>query len=72
MVNIDTWASGYKVRAIDWIDGKNIYLNIQYYLPGASLERSPAKEKTFLIPKSEEWKLKEMLNSVVCGLMRAI
>ena len=46
MVNIDTWiAGGYKVRAFDWIDGKSIYLNVQYFLSGSSLERPPAKKK---------------------------
>ena len=32
MIEIDAWvAGGYKVRAFDWVDGKNIYLNICYY-----------------------------------------
>ena len=42
MIEIDAWvAGGYKVRAFDWVDGKNIYLNICYYCPGSSLSKPP-------------------------------
>lgn len=68
-MEIDTWTSGYKVRAFDWIDGKNIYLNIAYYKPGSSLEKPPAREKSVLIPKEEGNKLEQYLNSIVIGLM---
>lgn len=64
-MNIDTWTSGYKIRAVDWIDGKNIYLNIAYYKPGSSLERPPEVEKSVLIPKEESYKLKQYLDSIV-------
>ena len=69
MVNIDTWVAGYKVRAFDWVDGKNIYLHIEYYRPGASLSKQPAVEKSFLIPREEEAKVRNFLHSVVIGLM---
>lgn len=69
MINIDTWVEGYKVRAIDWIDGENIYMNIAYYKPGSNIERDPAVERSFLIPKEEESKIKNFLHSVVLGLM---
>ena len=54
MVEIDTWVDGYKIRAFDWVDGKNIYLNITYYRPGSSLSKRPAVDRSFLIPLEEE------------------
>lgn len=70
MVEIDTWvAGGYKVRAFDWVDEKNIYIHIEYYRPGASLSAPPAIEKSFLIPLEEEAKLNNYLHSIVVGLM---
>jgi len=71
MINIDTWVAGYKVRAVDWIDEKSIYLNIEYYKPGASLSQPPAVEKSFLIPREEEAKVRNFLHSVVIGLMES-
>lgn len=69
MVEIDTWVEGYKVRAVDWVDGKSIYLNIAYYRPGSSLSKPPAVERTFLIPLEEEHWLRIHLHSIVTGLM---
>lgn len=69
MINIDTWISGYKVRAFDWIDGKNIYINIAYYAPGSNLSQPPVREKSFLIPIEESPKIEKYLHSVVNGLM---
>ena len=69
MINIDTWVEGYKVRAFDWVDGKNIYLHIESYKPGASLAQPPAVEKSFLIPMEEEPKIRNFLHSIVIGLM---
>jgi hypothetical protein len=48
-MNIDTWISGYKVRAFPWIDGKRIYFNVQYFKPGQSIEKPPAWDKTVYI-----------------------
>ena len=48
-MNIDKWVDGYKVRAFPWIDGKNIYVNVQYYKPGSSINRPPAMDKSALI-----------------------
>jgi hypothetical protein len=48
-MNIDRWVDGYKVRVCPWIDGKNIYVNVQYYNPGASLCQPPALDKSALI-----------------------
>ena len=69
MINIDTWVAGYKVRAFDWVDGKNIYMHIEYYKPGSSLSQPPAVEKSFLIAKEDEAKIRNYLHSVVMGLM---
>lgn len=68
-MEIDTWVAGYKVRAINWVDGKSIYLNIAYYRPGSSLSRPPAVEKSVLIPLEEEHLLRSHLDSIVVGLM---
>ena len=55
MIEIDAWvAGGYKVRAFDWVDGKNIYLNICYYCPGSSLSKPPAADRSFLLPMDME------------------
>ncbi len=52
-INIDKWISGYKVRAFNWIDGKRIYFNVQYYLPGQSIEKPPVWDKTVFIIDNE-------------------
>ena len=54
MINIDTWISGYKVRAFNWIDGKRIYINVQYYKPGQSIESSPVWGKTVYIADNDK------------------
>ena len=70
MIEIDAWvAGGYKVRAFDWVDGKNIYLNICYYCPGSSLSSPPAADRSFLLPMDMESMLQNYLHSVVDGLM---
>ena len=48
-MEIDKWIRGYKVRSFPWIDGKRIYFNVQYYLPGQSIEKPPAWDKTVYI-----------------------
>ncbi len=68
-MDYEGWVAGYKVRAINWIDGKNIYLNIAYYAPGASLSRPPAQEKSFLLPKEQEELIRTNMHSVVVNLM---
>ena len=52
-INIDTWVSGYKVRAFNWIDGKRIYFNVQYYQLGQSIEQPPVWDKTVYIIDNE-------------------
>jgi hypothetical protein len=56
MRELDKWVSGYKVRAFQWIDGKRIYFNVQYYAPGQSIERPPAWDKTVYITDNEAGK----------------
>ena len=48
-MEIDKWIDGYKVRSFPWIDRKNIYVNVQYYKPGSSLNQPPAMDKSVLI-----------------------
>lgn len=53
MRQIDSWVSGYKVRAFPWIDGKRIYFNVQYYASGQSIERPPVWDKTVYVTDNE-------------------
>ena len=43
---IDAWINGCKVRAFPWIDGETIYVNVQYFRPGQSVEQSPAWDRS--------------------------
>lgn len=47
-IEIDRWIDGYKVRAFKWIDNKSIYINVQYFKSGSSIE-SPVWDKTAYI-----------------------
>ncbi len=66
-MEIDRWVSGYKVRSFPWIDGERIYFNVQYYLPGQSIEKPPAWDKTVYIKDDEEGQrlLNEFLHTLV-------
>lgn len=48
-MNLEKWVDGYKVHVMDWIDGENIYINIQYFKPGSSLSKPPAMEKQHIL-----------------------
>jgi hypothetical protein len=48
-VELDKWIGSYKVRSFPWIDGKRIYFNVQYYVPGQSMEKPPVWDKTVYI-----------------------
>lgn len=52
-IEIDRWINGCKVRAFKWIDNKSIYVNIQYFIPGSSIEQSPAWDKTVYITMND-------------------
>ncbi len=54
MTAVEKWVSGYKVTYFPWIDGKRIYLNIQYYKPGSSLYWPPAWELTVYLADNDE------------------
>ena len=45
----EEWVGAYKIRTFSWIDGKRLYFNVQYYLPGKSVEQPPAWDKTVYI-----------------------
>lgn len=52
-MEIDKWISGCKVRAFPWIDGENIYVNVQYFAPGQSINHPPIWDKTAYIRNDE-------------------
>ena len=52
-MNFEKWINSYKVRVFPWIDGKHIYVNVQYYAPGSSLSRPPAMDKSVYITDDE-------------------
>lgn len=52
-MEINRWIGSCKVRAFPWIDGKNIYVNIQYFMPGQSIQRPPAWDRTAYILNNE-------------------
>lgn len=52
-MDITKWDGPYRVRACDWIDGKRIYYNVQYFAPGQSLAKPPCWDKTVYITDNE-------------------
>ena len=69
-MNIEKWIGYYKVLVTDWIDKKNIYIHIEEYKPGGAISaRNIVREKSFLVPKEEEYKVRDFLDSVVRTLM---
>lgn len=52
-INIERWINGYKIRVMDWIDGKNIYFNVAYYKSGARAN-DPTWEKCVLITANDK------------------
>jgi hypothetical protein len=69
-VNIDDWIEGYKVRAFNWIDGKSIYINVQYYKSGQSLSQPPAWEKTAFLTINEEAQriMDNLFHTLICHI----
>ena len=51
---MDKWIGSCKVRAFPWIDGKRIYVNVQYYAPGQSVEKPPVWDRTVYIINNAE------------------
>lgn len=72
-MNLEKWVDGYKVHVTDWIDGKNIYINIQYFKPGSSLYQPPAMEKTAYITNNDKGKnmVQNFLSTLVNFIVRS-
>ena len=70
-MNIDTWTGVFKVRAFPWIDGKNIYFNLQTFRPGARVN-DPETDKTVLIHDDDNARhvLSVYLNTLATSVSR--
>jgi hypothetical protein len=66
-MEIDKWVKGYKVRSFPWINGKEIYLNVQHYAAGQSINRPPIWDKTVYITNNAAGQrlVNEFLDSLV-------
>lgn len=62
---------GYKVEVWDHANGKDVWMNVKEYLPGANIDETakPHAEITFLISEDTKHELVDRLDSVVHGLM---
>lgn len=72
-MNLEKWVDGYKVHVMDWIDGENIYINIQYFKPGSSLSKPPTMEKTAYITNNDKGKnmVQNFLSTLVNFIVRS-
>ena len=52
-MELDKWVGPCKVRAFPWVDGKSIYVNVQYFKPGQSMHQEPAWDRTAYIFDNE-------------------
>lgn len=48
-MELNNWFSGCLVQAFPWIDGKYIYVNVRYFLPGQSTSHGPAWDRTVFV-----------------------
>ena len=69
-MDFEKWISNYHVRAFPWVDGKNIYMNVQYFRRGQSISRSPAWEKTVYIFDDEAGR--KLVSCFTSSLVNAI
>jgi hypothetical protein len=69
-MEIDMWVREYKVRSFPWIDGKRIYFNVQYYLPGQSVQKPPIWNKTIYITDNEAGR--NIINNFIDSLVEHI
>lgn len=60
------WIGPYKVMVFPWIDGKRIYCNVRYYLPGQSVEQPPLWDKSVFITDNEAGR------NVVCNFISSL
>jgi len=51
-MDIHTWIQSYKITSFDWFDGKTIYVNVEYYKPGQSINQPPVWDKSVFIIKN--------------------
>lgn len=72
-MDFERWVDGYKVRVFPWIDGKHIYINVQYFEAGSSLEKPPKMDKTAFITDNEQGRniIKNYLSTLVNYIARA-
>ena len=70
-VNIDRWVDGCKVRVFNWVDGKNIYVNIQYFASGSPISRPPLVDRSVLITANENGfnMVENFLSTLVSNIM---
>lgn len=66
-MNYDGWIEGYKVQIFPWIDDELIYVNVQYYQGGQSLERPPVWDRTIYLKDDDggQWLLNNRLHSFI-------
>lgn len=71
-MEINKWVREYKVRSFPWINGSEIYVNVQYYKPGQSINACPVWDKSVLIVNNEKGRLvvSEYLDSLVENIAR--
>jgi hypothetical protein len=69
-VEIDKWINSYKVRSFNWIDGKRIYFNVQYYACGQSISKPPVWDKTVYITNNEAGR--RLINDYIHSLVEFV
>lgn len=52
-MRFEKWEGNCKVVAFPWIDGQNIYVNVQYFRAGQSVMQPPVWDKTAYIKDDE-------------------
>lgn len=72
-MDFERWVDGYKVRVFPWIDGKHIYVNVQYFKAGSSLKKPPEMDKTAFITDNEKGRniIQNYLSTLVNYIARA-
>lgn len=68
------WIAGCKVQIMPWVDGKTIYVNVQYYKNGQSLSQPPVWDKTVYITDDEKGRdmIKNCLHSLVMYISQKV
>jgi hypothetical protein len=71
-MEIDRWIGGFKVRSFPWIDGKRLYINVQYFAPGQSISQPPLWDKTVYLADNAEGQriMRDYLHSLVEHISR--